>query len=239
MADRAVARGRVRWLVAVIVLLVVVILGRSQVGSRLLSFERTPDEPQTGQLVGRVWRIDPDTRTIQITMRVFGIGATSVVVTDDTLVIVGSKEGGFGDIREGLRVRAAWERRKDVRQARFVQVLDRGAPADGAGANAPAPSSPDRSATPDTNTEPPGGRASVPPAAVPPALTAPPRAPEPRRAVPTPTVKAAPEPTRAAPQPAPSPSTRPPVPTPSPAREPDTKDPGAVIDWLLNQTPKD
>jgi len=232
LAEVEGTRGRTRWLIVVIAIVAVVVLGRSQVGSRLLSFDRSQDEPQAGQLEGRIWRIDGNTRTIQITARAFGIGATSVAVTDDTLVIVGSKEGGFGDLREGLRVRAAWEKRKDVRQARFVQVLDRATP-EGAPASAPASSRPDRPATPATNAEPARVPTRVPPAAAPPTLSAPPT--EPRRAAPKPTVKAAPEPPRATPQPAPSPATQATPPLTAPSREPDSSDPAAVIDWLLNR----
>ena len=202
MAEGEAARGRTRWLVIVIAILAIVILGRSQVGSRLLSLDPSRDEPPAGQIEGKVWRLDPDGRTLQITTRVFGIGATSVSVTDDTLVIVGSKEGGFGDLREGLHVRVAWDRRKDVRQARFVQVLDRpshdGAPVAGP-PGAPTPRRPERPAAPAASVEPPPVPSPVPPAAAPPALSAPPPPAEPRRAAPAPTVKAVPEPPRAKP----------------------------------------
>jgi hypothetical protein len=245
LAEGDVLRGRTRWLIVVVAIVAIVMLGRSQVGSRLLSLDPGREEPQAGQIEGKVWRMDPDAHTIEITTRVFGIGATSVVVTDDTLVIVGSKEGGFGDLREGLHVRAAWERRKDVRRARFVQVLDRPSSSDGVSAVAPAARRPDRLAPPAPSVEPPRIPTPVPPAAAPPALSSPPLPAEPRQAAPAPTVKAAPEPLRAAPGPtvkpapeprpaaaklAPPPATRTPgsVAAPQPTTPPPTREPGPI-----------
>ena len=79
---------------------------------------------------GRVEMVERDTRTIRISSGFLGLTSVALVVTEDTLIVVGDKEGGFGDIRLGEPVVAAYEigRRRLARQARRG-----GAPRQGAG----------------------------------------------------------------------------------------------------------
>ena len=72
---------------------------------------------------GRVEAIERQTRTIRITSGFLGLASVALVVTDDTLIVVGEKEGGFGDIRQGEPVVAAYEIGRAPLQARRVEVM--------------------------------------------------------------------------------------------------------------------
>ena len=85
-------------------------------------------ESLVGQTEGRVWKIEPATGTIHVSSRPLGIGAIPVVVTDDTLIRVGAKEGALGDLHEGVRVRVTFERRDAIRLASSVEVVGRHGP---------------------------------------------------------------------------------------------------------------
>ena len=53
----------------------------------------------------------------------FGLTSVAVVVTEETLIVVGEKEGGFGDIRPGEPVVAAYEAGRGALQAKRVEVV--------------------------------------------------------------------------------------------------------------------
>jgi hypothetical protein len=76
-----------------------------------------------GETRGWVQTLDPDTGFIRVSSGLFGLTSVVLQVTPDTLIVVGDKEGGFGDIRLGERVSAAYEIRPDGLQARRVDVL--------------------------------------------------------------------------------------------------------------------
>src|SRR5215475_14379977 len=58
---------------------------------------------------GRVDSIERETRTIWIASGFLGLKSVAMVITESTLIVVGDKEGGFGDIRQGEPVVAAYE----------------------------------------------------------------------------------------------------------------------------------
>jgi hypothetical protein len=82
----------------------------------------------TREAHGRVDTVDPRTRIIRVSSGVFGFTSVALVVGSDTIIVVGDKEGGFGDLREGEQVKAAYEVRRDVLQAKRVEVLVRRSP---------------------------------------------------------------------------------------------------------------
>jgi hypothetical protein len=90
-----------------------------------LNLAWVPADARAGLLEGRVWKVDPDARMIHVSSRLFGLGVTPIVITNDTLVIAGNKEGAFGDLYEGLLVRVAWEKRQGARFARAVELGER------------------------------------------------------------------------------------------------------------------
>ncbi len=223
--------GRALWLGAMAValaLVVAVTLARRPLDWRwLVPAQSVGDNAPAGQLEGRVWKVDPDAGTIHVSARIFGLGATPLVVTSETLVVVGAKEGGLGDLREGLRVRVRWEKRQDARLARTVEVV--GGAGDAAPARGPAAPAPVNVA--------PSSQERAP--AEPPRAETPPKAP-PRTGSPTPAPPASVRAPAPAPRPAPAQAQRAATPgtpgeTAAPSREPDVTDPSAVIDWLLKE----
>jgi hypothetical protein len=72
---------------------------------------------------GRVETIERETRTIRISSGFLGLTSVALVVTEDTLIVVGEKEGGFGDIRPGEPVVAAYEVGRGGLQAKRVEVV--------------------------------------------------------------------------------------------------------------------
>jgi hypothetical protein len=76
-----------------------------------------------GEARGRVEMVERDTRTIRIASGFLGLTSVALVVTEDTVIVVGEKEGGFGDIRLGEPVVAAYEIGGDPLQAKRVEVV--------------------------------------------------------------------------------------------------------------------
>jgi hypothetical protein len=75
---------------------------------------------------GRVDSIERDTRTIRVVSGFLGLGSVALVVSDTTLIVVGDKEGGFGDIRPGEPVVAVYETGRRPLQATRVEVMQPG-----------------------------------------------------------------------------------------------------------------
>ena len=82
----------------------------------------------TGEASGRVKRAEAATRTIELSVGSLGFGVMTMKVDPDTAIFVGDREGGFGDIREGLRVRVAYELPRGTQVARTRAIfVDSGA----------------------------------------------------------------------------------------------------------------
>jgi hypothetical protein len=79
----------------------------------------SPDE----EARGRVAIVEPAARRIRVSSGFLGLISIDLVVTNDTLIVVGDKEGGFGDIRHGSEVRAAYEGRPGALRATRVEVV--------------------------------------------------------------------------------------------------------------------
>jgi hypothetical protein len=75
---------------------------------------------------GWVKTVEPKTGFIRVSSGFLGLMSLALLITPDTLIVVGDKEGGFGDIREGGRVKAAYEVRPDSLQAKRVEVFVHG-----------------------------------------------------------------------------------------------------------------
>jgi len=71
---------------------------------------------------GRVEIVERAAGTIRVSSGFLGLMSVELVVTPETLIVVGDKEGGFGDLREGDRVIATYEVRPDALWAKRVEV---------------------------------------------------------------------------------------------------------------------
>lgn len=101
-----------------------------QIGVRLLdgptSAERSSRRaPSTGphEYAGRVRKVEPDTRTLQLSSGILGLGTMTFSLSDETRILVGEKEGGLGDLRAGARVRVVLEAPPHQHVARVIELL--------------------------------------------------------------------------------------------------------------------
>jgi hypothetical protein len=120
---------RRRWLSFVAALSVAaVIIGAIQIAGPTLPGWREIVPFLTGASLlrearGRVDAIERDTQTIRIASGLFGMSSVALVVTEATLVVVGEKEGGFGDIQQGEPVVASYETGRRPLHATRVEVV--------------------------------------------------------------------------------------------------------------------
>ena len=88
-----------------------------------VSFLSRGAAPVTEEARGRVQIVEPGTGLIRVSSGFFGLASVKIVVTPETLIVVGDKEGGFGDIRDGGHVKAAYDARRGTAQrVEIVQV---------------------------------------------------------------------------------------------------------------------
>jgi hypothetical protein len=88
-----------------------------------------PDTPR-GESHGIVWKVEPSTAVVRVSPSWSGIGAVPFALTDETRIVVGDKEGGFGDVYAGRPIKIVYERREDTMIALCVELYsgrDRGA----------------------------------------------------------------------------------------------------------------
>lgn len=81
-----------------------------------------------GEARGRVEAVEPVAGIIRVSSGFLGLLSVDLVVRPETLIVVGDKEGGFGDLREGRRVVATYEIRPGTLRATRVEVFPRGEP---------------------------------------------------------------------------------------------------------------
>ncbi len=115
-------------------------------GSADLSAPKSPMPPQE-KVIGSVQKVDPAAKTVQVEWYL-GLFNTRLEVTGDTQISVGGTKASLTDIREGDRVKAAYEARDGKNIAKAIEVM----PEEKGKAGSPMPESPGRSPAP-----PPGG----------------------------------------------------------------------------------
>ena len=76
-----------------------------------------------GTAQGFVWRPDMNSRTVHVSSNPLGAHAVPFVLSPTARVVVGDKEGGFGDLREGMVVALTYQRHGDVLVAVCVESL--------------------------------------------------------------------------------------------------------------------
>ena len=82
---------------------------------------RDQREQADGETVGWVSKVESN--TIHVNSGPFGGGVVPLVITKNTKITVGNKEGWFEDIRPGGQVRVAYELYQGKRLARTVELL--------------------------------------------------------------------------------------------------------------------
>ena len=115
----------------------------------------TPEKPTTKEVEGTVKKVDPATKSVQVSSGLLGIFGATLEVTDETKINVQGKDGALSDIREGARVKASYESRDGKNLAKSIDVM----PAEEkdkavAPTRPPAPGAPSPGATPPSATQP-------------------------------------------------------------------------------------
>lgn len=91
-----------------------------------ISAARETDAP-LGEREGIVWQLDrePSADTLHLSSNRRGTDAVAVALTPHTVILVGDKEGGVGDLGKGARVRVVYQRREAKLVALCVEFLIR------------------------------------------------------------------------------------------------------------------
>ncbi len=104
-----------------------------------LSAPRNPIPPQE-KVIGSVQKVDPEAKTVQVEW-FLGLFNTRLEVTGDTQIAVGGTKASLTDIREGDRVKAAYEARDGKNFAKLIEVTPPESTA-GSGPSREAPAAP-------------------------------------------------------------------------------------------------
>lgn len=99
---------------------------------------KSPMPPQEKVIDGPVKKVDPAAKTVQVGW-FLGLLSTTLEVTGDTQIAVGGTKASLTDIREGDRVKAAYEARDGKNIAKSIEVNP---PEATAGPSREAPASP-------------------------------------------------------------------------------------------------
>ena len=85
-----------------------------------LAAPKSPMPPQE-KVIGSVQKVDPAAKTVQVEW-LRGLFSTTLDVTGDTQIAVGGTKASLSDIREGDRVKAAYEPRDGKNVAKSIEV---------------------------------------------------------------------------------------------------------------------
>ena len=98
--------------------------GASAVERILWSLGAVPPDGARGEIRGMVTATERPTGRIAIGAGMFGLLSVPFAVTADTRIVVGDKQGGFGDILESQDVSVTYEVRRGIPEATRVEIVD-------------------------------------------------------------------------------------------------------------------
>lgn len=78
--------------------------------------------PREKQVEGPVKKVDPAAKTVQVGW-FLGLFRTTLQVNDDTQIMADGRKGSLEDIREGAKVKAAYELREGKYIAKSIEVM--------------------------------------------------------------------------------------------------------------------
>jgi hypothetical protein len=147
MKHRAVSRYVSLTAVVVLGLLVAVSVAAAQVTQPLpaapggggLTAPPPVERSTAGIVEGSVKKVDPNSHTVQISTGLFGILGRTLGVTDHTQIQVEGRQGTLSDLREGNKVRAAYEARDGKNVATLIEIMPYPEPSSATGSRAPDP----------------------------------------------------------------------------------------------------
>ncbi|HEV8458234.1 MAG TPA: hypothetical protein VGR44_08060 [Methylomirabilota bacterium] len=80
-------------------------------------------------LEGKVRKVDPGARTVQVSSGLLGLFGRTLEVTSDTQIQVEGKQATLADIHEGAKVKASYETREGKNIATRLEVMPAPEPA--------------------------------------------------------------------------------------------------------------
>lgn len=118
------------------------------------------DKPEAKEVEGTVKKVDPTTKSLQVSSGLLGLFGATLEVNEQTKITVDGKDGALSDIREGAKVKASYESRNGKNVAKAIDVMPAEEKATSGAPARPAPS---------TGSSSPSTSPSTPPASQPPA----------------------------------------------------------------------
>jgi hypothetical protein len=79
--------------------------------------------PTSNEAHGSVATIDLELHIVHLSSGFLGLISLPLLVTPQTLIVVGEKEGGFGDLRLGERVVATYQAREGGLEATRIELV--------------------------------------------------------------------------------------------------------------------
>ncbi|HET7876712.1 MAG TPA: hypothetical protein VFN71_14410 [Methylomirabilota bacterium] len=80
-------------------------------------------------LEGKVKKVDPATRTVQVSSGLLGLFGRTLEVTSDTQIQVEGRQATLADIHEGAKIKASYETREGRNLATRIEVMPAPEPA--------------------------------------------------------------------------------------------------------------
>lgn len=93
----------------------------------------SPAEKRAAEVEGSVKKVDPGAQTVEVSSGIFGIMGRTLEVNDRTTIQMNGRQATLADIREGAKVKAAYEARDGKNVATMIEVLPADASKDRAG----------------------------------------------------------------------------------------------------------
>jgi Cu/Ag efflux protein CusF len=81
------------------------------------------DMPKTKEVEGTVKKVDSAAKEVKVSSGLLGLFGATLQVTDETKINVQGKEGSLTDVREGAKVKAAYESRDGKNIAKSIDVM--------------------------------------------------------------------------------------------------------------------
>jgi hypothetical protein len=97
-------------------------------------------EKKAAEVEGSVKKVDPGAQTVEVSSGIFGIMGRTLEVNDRTNIQMNGRQATLADIREGAKVKAAYESRDGKNVATTIEVLPSDAGKDRAGSGGTSPS---------------------------------------------------------------------------------------------------
>jgi hypothetical protein len=116
-------RKHLRMLVAIGILLAAVGPWRVQAQQPIPSMQGSPPAPGDASFEGKVKKVDPAARTLEVSIGLFGLWGKTLEVTDSSEIQIEGRQATLADIPEGAMVKASYETRAGKSFATRIDLM--------------------------------------------------------------------------------------------------------------------